>query len=297
MNTRSDLTFDSRFANNCVIVLDALHSSDMQTARSLEENLAPLKHPDGTAYCRIVKTPDRTTFLSALNSITNECKHGVRPIVHIEAHGDKVGGLEIGESRELLSWVALEDCLAKINKVTGNNLGVVLASCWGLYAISPLKIANPCPYYFLMGPDKQVNAGYLKDQMKLFYESLFGTGSLDAAMVHIQTEFKQFHSEQFFYRVFASHLRKACMGKGAERRVEKFLSETIERGAINNRENRRKLRTSAKSFVKPSREKFIRNAGLFLHGKIPVPYEQFLAFVRQSAAFSDHQGGTVRALQ
>ncbi|MES5324533.1 hypothetical protein [Alcaligenes phenolicus] len=284
MNSHSDFVFESRFSNNSVIVLDALRSSDMQTARRLEEALFPLKHEDGTAYCRIIKTPDRQSFISTLQSIEEECRLGLKPILHIEAHGDKVAGLEIGDQQEVVIWQELENELTKINKSTGNNLGVVLATCWGLYAISPLKIYNPSPYFFLIGPDKIVSAGYIDDQMKEFYKTLFNSSSLDAAMVKVAQEFKQYHSEQFFCHVFATYLRNGCMGKGAASRVERLLSEAIERGASNNRETRRKFRRSTRSSVKPSKETFTRHAHLFLHGKVPVSYESLLQFVQKSAA-------------
>lgn len=282
MNSHSDFVFESRFSNNAVVVLDALRSSDMQTARRLEEELFLLKHEDGTAYCRIIKTIDKQSFMSALQSIGLECKRGLKPILHIEAHGDKVAGLEIGDEKEIITWQELEDELAKINEYTGNNLGVVLATCWGLYALSPLKIANPSPYYFLIGPDKIVAAGYINDQMQKFYKVLFESSSLDAAMATVAQEFKQYHSEQFFHRVFATYLRKACMGRGAARRVERLLSAAIEQGAPNNRETRRRLRRSAKDFVKPSKDSFARRARHFLHGKVPVTYESLFQFVKQS---------------
>ena len=284
MKSRSDFVFNSRFSNNAVIVIDALRSSDMQTARRLEEELLPLRHGDGTAYCRIIKTPDKQSFISGLQSIAAECELGLKPVLHIEAHGDKLSGLEIGDQCEMVTWQELEDELARINKNTGNNLGVVLASCWGLYAISPLRIADPTPYYFLIGPDKEVSAGYIENQMKKFYIALFESSSLDNAMSKVEQEFKQYHSEQFFYRVFASYLRKACMGKGASLRAERLVSGAIERGAPNNRETLRILRKSAKNFVKPSKESFNRHARHFLHGKVPVSYELLLQFVKQSAA-------------
>lgn len=282
MNSPSDFVFESRFSNNAVVVLDALRSSDMQTARRLEEELSQLKNEDGTAYCRIIKTTNKQSFISALHSIGVECQRGLKPILHIEAHGDKVTGLEIGDGQEIITWQELEDELAKINKYTGNNLGVVLATCWGLYALSPLKIANPSPYYFLVGPDRIVSAGYINDQMQEFYKVLFVSSSLDAAMGKVAQEFKQYHSEQFFHRVFATYLRKACMGKGAARRVERLLSGAIKGGAPNNRETRRRIRKSAKDFVKPSKESFARRAHHFLHGKVSVTYESLFQFVKQS---------------
>ncbi len=68
-----------------------------------------------------------------------------------------------------------------------------LAACWGLHAIAPLRIDRPAPFYFLIGPDKPVEAGHIDSVMPEFYRSLIETDSLDKAMTKVDVQFKQFH--------------------------------------------------------------------------------------------------------
>lgn len=281
----SRLAVETRFENNSIFVLDFLSSTDLQTARRLAEDLSDLAMGVGAPYCRYVKVSGAEHLFGVLDAIRADCENGLRPIIHFEAHGDRDGGLEIADAGEFVIWADLVGWLLRINTASKNNLGVVMAACFGLYAISPISLRNPTPFFFLVGSDHTVSAGYIDERMRLFYQALFRDQSLDRAMQEVQSRFKQFHAEKFFCSAFAGYIRRKCMGRGASQRIEAMVSQAIVDGIPRSRHNLRMLRVSARKFVKSEswqRSAFNRLSRHFLHGKVSLRYEDVERFVRQS---------------
>lgn len=218
-------------------------------------------------------------MFTALDQIRGLCVEGIRPIIHIEAHGGKNTGIVLGDNEEKVSWAVLATHLRRINEATTNNLGVVMAGCFGLYAIQPIKITKPSPFYFLIGSDEKVSAGEIDDVMKNFYRVLFQSNSLQTAMNEVDERFKQFHVEKMFCVAFGRYIKQQCIGKGRQARVEKLLSGLVENGMPRNRENLRSSRKKLKQLVKPSKAAFEKFANVFMHGRYAITYEQLYAFI------------------
>lgn len=278
--TREPLTFTSRFKNNALVIIDALGDTDLQTAIHLRDAIDDATSVSRPTYCNYFKVRSSAELFTILDDLTDRSKAGLLPILHIEAHGDKERGLEISTTGEMVHWDSLLPSLQAINKASRNNLGVVLAACFGLYAIKPLNIEEPCPFYFLIGPDEPVSAGDIDDMMKHFYLELGRTNSLDKAMKKVDTQFKQFHAEKFFYITFAKYMKRACIGTGAQRRVEHLVTMAAEGGAISNRASLRVIRKNARTFVRSQEHVFNRRAALFLHGRRSVSFVELQSFVR-----------------
>jgi len=190
-------------------------------------------------------------------------------------------------SGEVISWIEVSEHLLRVNTITENNLGIVMAACFGFYAISSITIRKPAPFYFLIGSTDEVSAGYIQDNMVKFYRSLFDQRSLDDAMTQVEQQFQQFHSERFFCIGFGKYLKQKCAGAGALRRVEGMISSVFASGVPRSRENLRALRRSAKNFVKSSdrqRDAFYKVARFFLHGKVPMDFDAFERFVKRTDA-------------
>jgi len=282
--TSGPLTFQSRFANNALVIIDALAETDLQSARRLADDvMAMAASTNRPGYCHYFRVSSAAEFNQLLRDLLEQCNQGLRPILHIESHGDKDDGIQIGATGEMVSWPTIEAILREINKAAKNNLGVVLAACFGLHAITPIKIDRPCPFYFLIGPDKPVEAGFIDAAMPEFYREMLGTGSLDKAMAKVNIEFKQFHSEKFFHVSFAKYFKNACMGAGGARRVERLVTDAVNGGVVANRAHMRAVRKTAKSFVRSQEHVFNRRASIFLHGRRSVTFEEFQRFVRGQA--------------
>lgn len=280
---RDALFFTSKFSNNSIVIIDVLGESDLQTAIHLKTEMDDAISVNRSDYCRYFKVRSTAEFFDVLNLIDTEVQSGLRPILHIESHGDKELGIQIGVSREFIPWSQLLPKFQQINKNSKNNLGVVMAGCFGLYAITPLCIEEPCPFYFLIGSDEKVIAGYIDDVMKLFYLELIESKNLDKAMKKVDAKFKQFHAEKFFYITFAKYTKQACMGLGAQQRVERLLTNVVEGGSVANRAALRSMRKNAKTFVRSHERQeraFNEHSARFLHGRRSVTYDVFRKFVR-----------------
>ena len=277
--SQNHLSFRSHFSNNTLIIVDTLGVSDLQTATHLRDSLLDSGIPKD--YCRYFKINEPEELLTLLEEIREQCTHGLRPIIHVEAHGNKTEGIQVSTEGKYVPWEQLLPKFREINKESKNNLGVVMAACYGLYAIKPLSIKDgPCPFYFLIGPDELVNDNYIHTTMKLFYLELNRSNSLDAAMELVSDKFKQFHAEKFFYVSFAKYVKNACLGSGGKKRVERLLSKLTEDGKIANRENLRAARKRLKAAVKSPENAFNRHSEQFLHGRNSVTYEDFREFVK-----------------
>ncbi|RRW54962.1 hypothetical protein [Pseudomonas moraviensis] len=277
----NDLTFDSSFSNNTVYILDGLTSSELQTARHLSEGLSDLKYEIETPYCSIIRTDSRSSFFTALSEIKSLCIDGIRPIIHIECHGDMNSGITIGDKKEKIAWDELVDSFREVNKATKNNLGIVMAGCFGLHAIKPITITKPSPFYFLIGSEGEISAGEIDEAMKSFYRALFQSDSLQTAMGQIDKRFKQFHAEKMFCISFGRYIKQKCIGKGRNARVENLLSELFENGIPRNRESLRRYRKELKQLTRPNKAAFQKFADIFMHGRYAITYEQLHTFVTQ----------------
>lgn len=259
------------FLNNATIILDCLPSEDLQTAKRLYEDMV---HLDGGINYRKIDSVD--TLLKVFARLKEDCRSGMMPIIHLEAHGDSSKGIQIGDQREAFGWKELVDNLRQINVLTRNNTGVILAACEGLYVILQVKIFQPTPFAFVIGSQNKVSAGDFDKYMRRFYETLTKSESVVEAMKEIPNNMQLFHSEQFFLIAIGKHF-KQYMGKRFLSNAEKMVSRVRN---IHNRHSLRVLRTTLKAELKPSKTCYLEFANIFLHGKITVTYEDFMEFLR-----------------
>lgn len=178
-----------------------------------------------------------------------------------------------------ITWAELTSSLGKINAATKNNLGVVMAGCYGIYAIEPIKIANPSPFYFLIGSENEVTAGEIDRVMKKFYKVLFQSGALPIAMREVGEQFLQFHVEKMFCIAFDRYYNHHCIGKGRTARIEGLVTEAMTKLG-SNRKHLRTIRKSLKQQVKPDKATFHRFANKFMHGRYRITYEQVVALAK-----------------
>jgi hypothetical protein len=283
MSQRMGLSIASQFSNNALFILDGLTSGEFQTAERLRRELDDLAQHQSTPTVDYVKVATRDHVLVVLDQIEQECENkAVKPIVHIEAHGDEASGLVIGEQHERVPWPELSSAIQRINIATQNNTGLVLATCYGIQAIKPMTFLAPAPFYFLIGSQSKVSAALIDDEMKRFYQCLYATGSLTDAMLLVDEAFQQFHADRFFCKLMAEYFQTGCMGKAAIQRRERLISEAVKSGASADHQNLRQMRKSVKAATKPSQGIFDRYANIFLHGRHNIDYETFIEFVRSA---------------
>ena len=269
------------FSSTGVVIIDGLAPDDPQTATRLYDDLLHLRDLHGGLFATYRRAEDRESFLATLAHLRAQCLLGMRPIVHIEAHGDRERGLEIGVGKQIVTWSELADALAEMNAITRNNLGVVISACHGFYAIQDIDIQKPCPFYFLVAPTKEVSAGLIEDKMPAFYQTLLATHSFDHAEARLGPKFQTFLAEKFFCINFARQMRDHSIGKGAQRQVEDLVTRAVTEGAAPNREAIRSLRRRFRAYVRSPEAAYYQMSRVFLHGRRAASFIELRDFVRR----------------
>jgi hypothetical protein len=269
-----DFKFTLRFSIERVIIIDGLRSSDMQTGYALYNEFRDLKARGGMVhsvqYHKVEHAGELREVLEKLAVAVR--REGFRPIIHFECHGDLRLGLEIGEGRELFGWTELERLLRAINVASSCNLGVVMGVCYGIYAVTPISIHRPTPFYFLIGSKRKLQQGEIADEFKKFYAHLFSSSDLTAA-TKLVPSCDVYFAEKLLAITLGKFYKRTVIGNAGLQKVEELVTtERWRRGGFFNREELRKTRKLAKQHVKSSgsKETFDRYAKTFLTGKKPA---------------------------
>ena len=268
------------FNSTGVVIFDGLAARDHQTAARLFDDVMHLRDSVGMPFATLRKVTGRTSMLEELADLRRLCLAGLRPIIHIEGHGERDVGLRLGEDRELLSWTEIGAALTEMNHITRNNLGVVVGACHGFYLVNNVSIERPCPYFFLVAPTEEVSAGLIEDRMPRFYRTLLATRSFDHASATLGPDFQEFLAEKFFCLTFARHMRDHSIGRGGERHVEELLTKAVREGKAANRDERRSLRKRFRVLVKSPEAIYYRMSRTFLHGRRAANFLTLKAFVQ-----------------
>lgn len=280
----NEFRFTSAFLNNCVFIVDGLPQGELQTGLHLHNELRDLSLESASVQLEYRRVSDGGALLQVLEEIHQAARLGCKPIIHFECHGDAAEGVQIGDTKDIVTWDAIEPWLRRINIASGCNLGVVMAACYGLYAITPVKIRRPTPFYFLVGPQDKVQAGTLRQEMPAFYRKLLTTQNLDAALACVPS-CRPYHAERMLAVSFAKYLKRGCLGKARLERVEKVLTELVWTNAIYSRAQIRAARRILKQRSKAAAHgpAFARYSKTFLAGRsCSFSFEQLLQWVSLS---------------
>jgi len=273
------MKLETEFLNSGIFIIDGLKDNELQTGRRLYEDIATFKGFSDSPSIEYKRLSTKHEVFVALDEIKEYCRRGGYPIIHFEVHGGKEGGVYIGNTEENITWSELVEVLREINIISRNNLGVVMAGCYGLYAIVPTEPLKPTSFYFLLGCDRSVGAGTLEENIARFYQELFKTGSLTEAMKVVDSTFTTFLSEKEFTIAMIMYFRDQARGKGKDKRVEATLTEWVRRHPSHTDEELKEFRSRLKTFYKPSIDEFYRNANIFLHGRFSVDADEMLIFL------------------
>jgi hypothetical protein len=275
---RARFSFTTVFLNNAVIIIDALQAKELQTGVALMNTLRDL---DLGAAPRLFERHPVTSVeevAALLQDVQQRALHGLKPILHFEGHASQRTGLCLPNGA-WLSWPQLFTWCRSINGATDYNLGVVVAACYGLHAITPLKINQPAPFQFLLAPQDVVAAGSIADNLPAFYRELLVAGQIDEQLAQ-RFHCTVFLAEKFLVTAYAKYLKRASVGAGRARRVEELVTRSAAKIGHRNRTMIRKFRREAKKLTKPTRGEFEHYARLFLPGGHNIDFDRLLRWVR-----------------
>lgn len=276
-----ELTYTSICRNNGLIIFDALGEAELQTGRRLHEDLLDYSHEIGRrGYCTYYSIKSKQMLIAALKSVLTECKSGVLyPVLHFECHGDPDKGLYVHASDEYVGWEELVRHVAEINRATNNNVGIVLAACYGFEISKFVNFTAPCPFNFVIAAQDVIRAGQLQDVIMGFYKATVNSGDLQGGLVALDDQLMLFHSGEWFYRTLATFMVTSFNAAGRREIVEQIVSSQVAKAGYRSRDLVRAERAKAKKFVKSPQNFYKHTSRNFLHNKIPISYEDFHAFV------------------
>jgi hypothetical protein len=78
------------------------------------------------------KVSDRSELLRVMSELAEHATGGLRPILHVDAHGSPKDGMLLAPSGDQVGWADVIELLQNLNVATGNNLVSVFALCFGL---------------------------------------------------------------------------------------------------------------------------------------------------------------------
>lgn len=275
------LQIESYFENNTIIILKSLSNSELDTATNLFNDLQTFA---STVNIEFYDLTSKDHLFNIILDIKNRSKAGLKPIIHFETHGNKTHGLHINATNEFMSWIELVEHFREINIITNNSLGVVMAACFGLYAIEPIKIFEPSPYFILIASPEEVGIDYINSQIRIFYKALLTDTNLYNAMNAINDEFIAFHSEKFLTISVAEYFKKYCMGAGARERQRNLMQRFLIENPDISKEILIKIKRTLKENIKPNHRAFNRLVHNFIidKNKYNVTFYDIMKLIRQS---------------
>ena len=260
------LQIKSQFTFNSIILVSSPRKDEDGIPRRIAEELSTLSCSSNNFFFDHKDIVNKDALRKVLYDIEGKCQRGLRPILHLDMHGDRSNGLEIGRNGEMVSWKEIIEWLRPINIRLKNNLVLIITACHGLYVIEPISIREPTPLFCLIAPQEEIKFHEIDDAIGPFYRELIETRSLDKAFEKLSGSFRYFHSEKMLIISMAKYVRRYCMGHGAKERLEVLLTEALKSKQQNTKQNRKYFRKMAKAFIKPKQDLLDRYAKIFLHG-------------------------------
>jgi hypothetical protein len=273
---KSDVEHPSTIPIDSFIWITSLEQQEQGATDRILEDLGPLLDQANKSWS-VHEPKSANELLELLHSTARLAAVGCRPLLHFDTHGDKMRGIRISASGEFISWSILNAALRAININTKNNLCIVSGACFSIGAVLGISMAEACPYFIMIAPNKEVESGFLEDNLIKFYRFLFSEFDIGIAYErHLSSRFSIFRCERMLAILLANYVREQCSGRAGDRLAEERVTLAVNAGRVRNREAMRKARKLAKSFSRPNRqmiERFANNYAFnFLIGK-PLSFD------------------------
>ena len=221
---------ESKF--NAVAILDAIPVGELNTARSLKEDLLDISNykVDGLQvyYFRI---ETMGTLEAAISVIMSEIENnGLIPWLHLEGHGlsDESGFLLAGGTS--CSWLKLKELITPLNVRLNLNLILILATCFGGSFARAIYTIDRAPVLGLIGPMREIKIGEIKDGFLNFYKTFFESYSLKKALVALESctlknTYYRTTAERFFYAVWSNYKTIHCTEQKIKERAQQIYQK------------------------------------------------------------------------
>ncbi|HDN9021627.1 TPA: hypothetical protein P2I16_003682, partial [Aeromonas salmonicida] len=210
-------------------------------------------------------------------------RNNLKPVIHFHMHGGSELGLEIGNTKEYISWSELTGILRQINICMLNELCVISTACYAFNMIKEVAITQPSPYFCLIASKNEVKYGYIDDSASKFYNTLLKNSDLVIAYDEISDAFDFYQSERMLMISLAKYILHNCKGKKKQIRKEGLISKAISGGVIDTPESLKEMRKIIRDYITPNQALLNRYVDSFLIGKkIPITIDDIVGLVEKS---------------
>lgn len=218
----AELKISEELQTNAIVWIHSLPEEEMGPTRRILEDLEGLGSATGFP---VNKYPvvSRAELVSTFKELTVKAQQGLRPVLHVDAHGTVTDGLLLAPSGERVAWTDVIDLLRRLNVATENNLTCIFALCFGLHLYKEVSLKDPVPAYLFFAPPSEISVGFLEDQTLAFYDKVNKTADLTAAFKEtLGKSMESFHCQGLFFQSLLRYIRFYCTGKGRRERQERM---------------------------------------------------------------------------
>lgn len=156
---------------NKLYLLNSLGNEDYNTSKISHQQLSTIHEIEKNAL-HIEEMTSKEHLFQKLRDIEKSCIAGVRPIIQFDMHGN-TKGIEIVNTRELVSWGELLPLLTKIHLASEGNLTVVFAACEAAAITDSIRVTAPSPFFGMIAPKYKILETDLAKDLIEFYKTLF----------------------------------------------------------------------------------------------------------------------------
>lgn len=256
---------------NAIVWIHSLPENEMGPTRRILEDL-DAQALSGGPHVFEYGVSDRAELFQLLDRLAAEAGQGLRPIIHLDAHGNQSDGLWLASADEWASWDELMERLRKINVATGNNLVVVFALCHGLHLYKLIDLKKAAPAYLFAASEDEIYVDFLEEETAPFYRELQQQGAfLGAFEATLGKKMTLMNCQGLFLKALAHYVKNHCQPEALNARAERTATEMLQRDQIvePSPDLVRQYRERARAALEPSQKIIDQFAPHFLIGRQP----------------------------
>lgn len=263
----SGLAISEPLQVNTVVWVQSLPEEETGPTRRILEDLSTAAGFPVIQY----SVHDTAELEAVFDEITARARsEGLRPILHVDAHGTAEEGLLLAPSGDRISWSNIIDHMRQLNVATENNLVCVFALCYGLHLYREVSLSQPVPAYFFIAPERKVTVGFLEQQTLEFYRAVNENANVTTSFeATLKDQMQFFHCQGVFFQTLVRYIKQHCKGRAKGERLERMVSAVLERDGISEptADQLRQIRQDIKAALKPDQSVVDYFASRFLIGR------------------------------
>lgn len=267
--TGTTLTISEKLKTNAIAWIHSLPETEMGPTQRILDDLRVLSVAGGLPLTEYPVT-NRVELEKVFDVLIAEARNGTHSVLHVDAHGSDVDGIQLAPSGEFIPWAEVIELVRKLNVATNNNLTCVFALCFGLNLYKQLSIKEAVPAYLFIAPPSKISVGFLEDQTRSFYEKISKASDVKTAFEETLGESMELiNCQGLFFNSLLKYISFHCMGQSGRERIEQLVIKSLREEGIRNptRYQLRNTRSKVRKLLKPGQSLVNRFAPTFLIGR------------------------------